>query len=1017
VRRHTKASSSGPSTHAHFGLLAAALLAFAFALPAGASAAGAPVVTTGAATNVNFEHAVLVGSVDANEEATTYWFEWGPEDCAGATCLPVPLKECAVEPCTPEPRSLDAGGESSPFRRAAYLGGLDPDTTYHFRIVAENASGVVKGDDETFTTSSAPAPQSCSNEIRREEQHAKFLPDCRAYELASAGESLGNDVVATSSRTHAAATETPSLPAAVTFASLGGFADVHGTGIETEYLSQRDAAAGGPGWSIHAITPPQEPLSLIGGFRGYDPYYAGEMSADLTHGTFRAWSPVPTADGAHPNVADQSNLYLRGDLRQPGAGSYQLLSDAVLPLPPLTASFTPRPAIAAATRDFRHILFETALPLTSDAKGTNTKKLYKWDDGVLRLISPNTCGGEPCSAAGLGASSDHYTDRTLSADGSRVEVTSVNLYQFDDQGTPSGGDDATIQLNASEAASPGQTRSALFETASADGDRVFFTSPEQLTESPGGGLYMWERQDENERQQLMIDASGGSFTLTASAWPSHGSGELESGSEVIHSVEGNFSVGQLIKAPGIPAGTKIEAIPNSNTLTLSAPATASGTEQLDASIQATSEPLPFDASAAQVQAALESLSTIGEGNVHVSGGPGGSSPLDVEFSGALTGVNVLQLGADGSALTGGTSSASVSTTNPVLNLSRIAASESGALGASEDGHRLYFAAAGQEVVGAPPLAESGIYYWQDAEGPPGGTLSFVVGVQGSDLNSLTNRSVNFATPKVVRISPDGRTLAFSASDGSKAGLGYDQTGESQDSNCEGNPTRSGGCAEIYVYRADTSSPLAPDLLCASCDPLGGPATANGYLNMRHGASGTPDTRPPVSRALSADGRYVFFSTEQDLVSRDTNDASDAYMYDIQTETPHLLSSGTDKFGSYFLAASADGHDVYFATRQRLSGWDEDTAYDLYDARVDGGFPEPPATKASCNGEGSCRAPVPAAPAVITPGSESLSGKGNRKPNSCPKGKHAVKKKGKTRCLKQSGRHRKHRAPSHNGGGK
>lgn len=50
-----------------------------------------------------------------------------------------------------------------------------------------------------------------------------------------------------------------------------------------------------------------------------------------------------------------------------------------------------------------------------------------------------------------------------------------------------------------------------------------------------------------------------------------------------------------------------------------------------------------DATAVQVQAALEALSTIGAGNVEVTGGPLGTGPFSVKFVGDLANTNVAQL--------------------------------------------------------------------------------------------------------------------------------------------------------------------------------------------------------------------------------------------------------------------------------------------------------------------------------------------------------------------------------------
>lgn len=857
---------------------------------------------------------------------------------------------------------------------------------------------------------------------------AADLPDGRAYELVSPSDKLGTEISAESSRTHATATESPGLPAAVTFAALGGFSDVQGTGIAAEYLSERDGLPGTSGWSSHGITPRQDPLSYLGVISGGEPSYRGDMSDDLTHGIFRAWSPLTDA----PNVAHVPNLYDRSDLRTPGAGAYQLLTDAVAPLAAPVFGVDIRQFVDGTSDDFRHVLFETKLNLTSDARGT-TVKLYKADDGVARLITPApTCPGlggangqSPCSAGGQGAFTFRYTDRTLSSDGSRANFMSPvtggggvlstsgaasKLFQLDDRGTAGTADDAMIQLDASEAASPGVTQAATFQTASTDGSRVFFITAEQLTDAPGGGLYMWARQPTDASQTVTVDATGGSFTLTAHTQPSHGSGTLTNGSTQVTSVSGSFSVGQTIHGTGIPEGTTIAAIPSSTRLTLSAPAAADGGTTLDASVDATTTPLPWDATAAQLQGALEGLGNIGAGNVTVTGGSG--VPYVVTFVNALAGVNVAPLTADDSSLTGGTATATVAVTRAVHNLTLIASlsipSAAGTLGASSDGHRLYFLVEHDQLVaGGPPVTDRGVYYWQDTDGRLGGTLSFVGGLSAGDADANRNASQWNTTPKVARVTPDGKTLVFEVSDGSQLAPRYDQ------SHCNGglagnaNNNSAGGCSEVYVYRADGSTPTVPNLVCASCIPGGVPATATAWLNIRVGASATTASTH-LSHALSDDGHRVFFSTTDALVPEDTNGKSDVYEYDVPSGTVHMISTGVDTSDSYFLDASADGHDVYFVTRQQLVGWDTDNAYDLYDARVGGGFPEPPSPPAACSGD-ACQGQVLAPPPLAAVGSSAFAGAGNARavlrrrkaPVRCKRGTVRRKLRGKVRCVRRA----------------
>jgi hypothetical protein len=97
-----------------------------------------PEVIPGAATDVTETSAVLNGTINPAGNQTTYYFEYGPTTDYGSRL----------------PAGIDAvaGGErqNRAFKRTVV--GLEPGTTYHYRLVAENALGVTHGPDVTFTT-------------------------------------------------------------------------------------------------------------------------------------------------------------------------------------------------------------------------------------------------------------------------------------------------------------------------------------------------------------------------------------------------------------------------------------------------------------------------------------------------------------------------------------------------------------------------------------------------------------------------------------------------------------------------------------------------------------------------------------------------------------------------------------------------------------------------------------------------------------------------------------------------
>lgn len=834
-------------------------------------------------------------------------------------------------------------------------------------------------------------------------------PGGRGYELVSPGTDA--DVMVDTGRARSASGEAVGLPMAATFSSLTGFGDVRGAGVAADYLSQRNGLSGTSGWAVHAITPRQEPLSYFGSLNANDPVYE-LFSSDLTRGVFRAWSPLDDT----ANVAKVSNLYTREDPRVAGGGTYQLLSgSAAIQAPPPNGSF--RPWLAGASNDFKHVVFESKLNLTPDATGGNVK-LYKSDDGVVRLVAANAaCAGgadpsAPCSIAGVGASPvtgglAHLTPGVVSGDGARVTFTSPlgigqgdmlpsttpglvsKLFQLDDRGTPAADDDAVVQVSMSEKASPDDAQAAIYQAASADGARVFFISSEQLTDAPGSGLYLWERQATDETQQVAVDATGGTFTLTAHTQPSQGLGTLTSGSTDVTDVVGSFTVGQAISGTGIDPGTTVTAVSGSG-LSLSAPATADGQQSLTASIEATTDALASDATPAQVQDALASLGSIGKGNVVVSGGP----TYTIEFTGALAGVNVMQLTSDAGGLTGGARAAVVTTTHDVRNIRLIGPNASSVLGASKDGRRIYFA------------LNDDIWLWQDVGGVP--ALWHVAALATNDVQYQNQSTFWNETPTSSRVTPDGGTLLFQATDGTDLPPGY------QHGNCAQAVTgaNNGLCAELYVYRAAGSTPSSPDIVCASCNFDAPRATGNAIVNTRQG-SGASQTTPHLARALTDDGQHVYFDTTESLAPVDTNGTLDVYEYDVATGVIDLISSGTDSSASYFMDASADGHDVMFATRAQLVGWDEDQAYDLYDARVGGGFPEPPPVAVRCSGD-ACQGQTPGAPGLAALGSSGFRGLGNASerlhrsaaPSRCRRGRVKQRAHGKTHCVKRSHRARK-----------
>lgn len=89
---------------------------------------------------------------------------------------------------------------------------------------------------------------------------------------------------------------------------------------------------------------------------------------------------------------------------------------------------------------------------------------------------------------------------------------------------------------------------------------------------------------------------------------------------------------------------------------------------------------------------------------------------------------------------------------------------------------------------------------------------------------------------------------------------------------------------------------------------------------------------------------------------------------------YLISSGQSRAASQFIEASPDGSNVFFTTLSSLVPEDPGSV-DLYDARVNGGLPPRITIHPGCEGE-ACQAPAQP-PAALTPASLLFQGPGNQ----------------------------------------
>lgn len=87
---------------------------------------------------------------------------------------------------------------------------------------------------------------------------------------------------------------------------------------------------------------------------------------------------------------------------------------------------------------------------------------------------------------------------------------------------------------------------------------------------------------------------------------------------------------------------------------------------------------------------------------------------------------------------------------------------------------------------------------------------------------------------------------------------------------------------------------------------------------------------PIFDGSSADGTRVFFSTDEQLVGSDTDNATDIYGRDLPNGPTFLVSGGSGEGTASYAAVSADGSQVFFTSAEGLLPSDTDAANDIYE---------------------------------------------------------------------------------------
>ncbi len=135
------------------------------------------------------------------------------------------------------------------------------------------------------------------------------------------------------------------------------------------------------------------------------------------------------------------------------------------------------------------------------------------------------------------------------------------------------------------------------------------------------------------------------------------------------------------------------------------------------------------------------------------------------------------------------------------------------------------------------------------------------------------------------------------------------------------------------------------------------------------------TKQFTGLALSENGAYVFFTSEDGLTPQASSGVTNVYEY--HEGQVALVSDGDDSVSVLegpaveLIGTNESGKDVFFRTADQLVPQDDDTQLDVYDARSEGGFPAP-TNEPSCR-EDSCQGPLVGTPMPLSSPTSSSGG--------------------------------------------
>jgi NHL repeat-containing protein len=438
----------------------------------------APTISEQFATKVGSQNATLKAQINPHFwKDTSYFLEYGEGECSEGGC----------DRSAGEPGILLGAGivDEEVLTAAIPVTGLQPNTEYHYRFVAESEGGgpvygvdpdgagpeeatFANGLEGTFKTPPLPeaAADDCPNANVRTGA-AKTLEDCRGYEMVSPVDKEDADILVLK--------QGSGLPARLDQAAAGGsqftyssyraFGDAQAGPYTSQYIASREGA----GWNSHAISAVREG-PMISPNTGLDSEYKA-FSEDLSNGWLVHYTEPILASGGVPG---QINLYRRDNVTE----TYTALStNAITNTKPSQYQIE----FQGFSEDESHAIFIANDNGPPAVKAPETYQLYDSVEGAVTPVCFLPDGARsklPCSA---GSKNSNFTDHSqsvhnaISDDGSVIYFTTGVL----------GAEQLYVRLNGAETvavsglAGPGL---AHYWTAAADGSVAIFSIGEELFE-------------------------------------------------------------------------------------------------------------------------------------------------------------------------------------------------------------------------------------------------------------------------------------------------------------------------------------------------------------------------------------------------------------------------------------------------------------------------------------------------------------------------------------------------------